>query len=168
MEIRKAAAGDLARIMEIYADARDFMVKTGNPRQWARRNWPPEELIIRDIQRGKCQVCLEKEKILAVFYYDFGSDIDPTYRTMEGPGWVHTGPYGVVHRIAAEAGYGAGRFCLQWAMEQAGHLRIDTHPDNTVMQRLLESLGFQKRGIIHVVEDNDPRYAFEFGIFAIK
>lgn len=168
MEIRKAAAGDLARIMEIYADARDFMVKTGNPRQWALRNWPPEDVIVRDIQQGKCHVCLEKEEIRAVFYYDFGADIDPTYRKIEGPGWENTGPYGVVHRIAAVQGFGAGRFCLQWAMEQAGYLRIDTHPDNAVMQRLLESLGFQKRGIIHVAQDNDPRYAFEFGTFAME
>jgi len=73
-----------------------------------------------------------------------------------------------VHRIAAEQGHGAGRFCLRWAMEQTENLRIDTHPDNRVMQKLLESLGFQKRGIIHVAEDNDPRYAYEFGAFAME
>lgn len=168
MEIRKAVPGDLPRILELYAGARAFMTKTGNPRQWARRNWPPAELIERDVEREKCHVCLEKDRVLAVFYYDFGPDIDATYRKIEGPGWVWTGPYGVVHRIAAEQGHGAGRFCIQWAMEQAGHLRIDTHPDNAVMQRLLERLGFQKRGIIHVAEDNDPRYAYEFGNFAIQ
>ena len=168
MEIRKAKQTDLPRILEIYAGARDFMVKTGNPRQWARRSWPPEELIRRDIQLGKCHVCSENDRILAVFYYDFGLDIDITYQKIEGPGWRFGGPYGVVHRIAAEQGHGAGRFCLRWAMEQAGNLRIDTHPDNRVMQKLLESLGFQKRGIIHVAEDNDPRYAYEFGAFAME
>ena len=127
MEIRKAKPEDLSRILEIYAGARAFMTQTGNPRQWARRNWPPETLVVRDIQLGKCHVCQEKDRILAVFYYDFGPDLDPTYRRIIGEGWNWTGPYGVVHRIAAAQGHGAGRFCLQWAMEQAGHLRIDTH-----------------------------------------
>ena len=168
MEIRKARQADLPRILEIYGVAREFMVKTGNPRQWARRNWPPEALISRDIQEEKCHVCVENHRIIAVFYYHFGSDIDPTYRKIEGPGWRFAGPYGVVHRIAAEQGHGAGRFCLQWAMKQAGSLRIDTHPDNRVMQKLLESLGFERRGIIHVQEDNDPRIAFEYGAFAME
>lgn len=29
------------------------------------------------------------------------------------------------------------------------------------MQGLLEKLGFDRRGFIHVEEDNDPRYAYE-------
>ena len=45
--------------------------------------------------------------------------------------------------------------------EQCGHIRIDTHTDNTVMQNLLEKLGYTKRGIIYVVEDNYPRFAYD-------
>ena len=161
MEIRKAVLEDLPRILELYAQAREFMVKTGNPRQWARRNWPPEELIKQDISREKCHVCVKEHRILAVFYYDFGLDIDPTYRKIEGKGWQNHGPYGVVHRIAAQAGSGAGKFCIRWAAEQAGSLRIDTHGDNKVMQKVLENLGFDRKGIIYVAEDNDPRYAYE-------
>ena len=56
---------------------------------------------------------------------------------------------------------GIGRFCIGWAFEQCGHLRIDTHTDNKVMQKLLTSLGFTKCGIIHVIEDNYPRFAYE-------
>lgn len=40
-------------------------------------------------------------------------------------------------------------------------LRIDTHPDNQVMKRLLIKLGFTRCGIIHVAQDNIPRIAFE-------
>lgn len=32
--IKKAQAGDLPRILEIYAYAREFMKRTGNPNQW--------------------------------------------------------------------------------------------------------------------------------------
>lgn len=50
---------------------------------------------------------------------------------------------------------------INWAYERCGHLRMDTHPDNFVMQNLLHKLGFRKTGIIHVQEDNDLRIAFE-------
>ena len=38
---------------------------------------------------------------------------------------------------------------------------MDTHADNIVMQNLLTKLGFEKRGVIHVVEDDYPRFAYE-------
>ena len=161
MIIRKAVPEELEPIMELYARARAFMVSTGNPRQWAARNWPPVKLIREDIRRGKCHVCEEAGELLAVFFYDFGKDIDPCYAVIEDGCWASDGPYGVVHRIAAKAGSGAGKACINWAYERCGHLRIDTHEDNKVMQRTLTKLGFEKRGIIHVAEDTDPRIAFE-------
>lgn len=161
MEIRKGTRNDLEAVMALYDDARRFMVDTGNPRQWAVRNWPPRELIEQDIARGKCHVCEENGQILAVFFYNYGHRIDFCYDVIEEGEWANDEPYGVVHRIAAKAGSGAGKFCINWAFEQCGHLRIDTHGENRVMQRTLEKLGFTRRGIIHVQEDNDPRIAFE-------
>lgn len=162
MEIRNAMPDDLDEIMEIYAYARKFMVQTGNPRQWAARNWPPRSLIEKDIEQGKSYVCVDGGKIAAVFFYDFGQEIDPCYAVIEAGCWITDTPYGVVHRIAAaEGAKGAGRYCINWAFAQCGHLRIDTHADNKVMQSVLNKLGFQYRGIIHVAEDTDPRLAFE-------
>ena len=45
--------------------------------------------------------------------------------------------------------------------QQCGHLRIDTHPDNHVMQNLLRKNGFVHCGTVYVVEDTYPRLAFE-------
>ncbi len=162
MEIRKTTLQDLPAVMEIYSEARVFMAANGNYRQWGPRKWPPEELIRSDIAEGRSYVCCEEDKVLAVFYYIEGKDIEPTYAVIEEGGWKDPSPYGVVHRIAAGAGTkGAGTFCLNWAYEQCRHIRIDTHGDNHVMQSLLRKLGFTYCGIIHVVEDNDPRLAFE-------
>lgn len=161
MEIRKTRMEELETVMEIYAGARRFMVETGNPRQWAARNWPPRELICRDIGQGKSYVCVDGGEILAVFYYDCGHDIDSTYRVIEEGAWAGEETYGVVHRIAAKGGRGAGKYCIRWAYEQCGHLRMDTHADNRVMQKVLENLGFRYCGIIHVTEDTDTRLAYE-------
>lgn len=76
--------------------------------------------------------------------------------------WIGDADYGVIHRIASDGSVkGVGTFCINWAFEQCGHLRIDTHTDNKVMQNLLRKLGFTQCGIIHVVEDNYPRFAYE-------
>ena len=58
MRIRHAATQDLPRMMAIYAFARKFMAEHGNPNQWGPTNWPPEELIRRDICDGSSYVCL--------------------------------------------------------------------------------------------------------------
>ena len=161
MNIRKTKVTDLDTVMDIYAAAREFMVATGNPRQWAARAWPPREKILGDIEQERSYVCLQGEEILAVFFYQYGHDIDPTYRKIVDGNWISDGPYGVVHRIAACAGSGAGKFCINWAFDQCGHLRIDTHGDNRVMQKVLENLGFTRCGTIYIEEDNDPRIAYE-------
>ena len=162
LEIRKAQPKDFERIMEIYGYARDFMAAHGNPRQWGITHWPPEALIQQDIADGKSYVCVREGQIVAVFYYDAGKDIEPTYAHIEEGAWLDSGPYGVVHRIASDgSAKGIGTFCLQWAFGQCGHLRIDTHADNDVMQRLLKKLGFVRCGTIYVEEDDDPRLAYE-------
>lgn len=163
MEIRKSVENDIPRIMEIYAGARRFMAEHGNPNQWGPTNWPPEELIRKDISEGKSHVCLGDDgHIAGTFFFDFGEDIEETYRVIQDGEWRDGSAYGVVHRIAGDGSQkGIGSFCIGWAYEKCGHLRIDTHGDNIVMQNLLSKLGFEKRGIIYVVEDNYPRFAYE-------
>ncbi|MDO4620912.1 MAG: GNAT family N-acetyltransferase [Lachnospiraceae bacterium] len=161
MEIRKAVPADLERIMEIYAGARTFMAQHGNPDQWGPTGWPPENVIRDDIEQKKCYVCECDGRIAGVFYYNAGERIDPAYDQIDGQ-WIGSDDYGVVHRIASDGSVrGVGSFCINWAYEQCGHLRMDTHGDNIVMQNLLAKLGFQKCGIVYVAEDNHPRLAYE-------
>ncbi len=163
MKIRKATEQDLPRMMEIYAFAREYMKEHGNPNQWGPTNWPPETLIHDDIKEGNSYVCLnDSERVIGVFYFISGQDIEPTYRTISEGGWKGCNNYGVVHRLASDGSEkGIGVFCLDWAYKQCGNLRIDTHGDNLVMQGLLKKLGFVHCGTIYVEEDNYPRLAYE-------
>ena len=163
MKIRHAAEQDLSRMMEIYAIARKYMADHGNPNQWGPTRWPPEALLRKDIAEGRSYVCENEEgKIIGTFFFDCGADIEPTYRVITDGAWLDSSPYGVVHRIASDGSRkGVGSFCLNWAYGQCGHLRIDTHGDNLVMQNLLAKLGFVHCGTIHVREDHDPRLAYE-------
>ncbi len=162
MKIRRSAEEDFDQITEIYEYARQFMAEHDNPRQWGATNWPPEDVVRADIKSGNGYVCVYDDRVVGVFYFIQGRDIDPTYRNIEKGKWTDDGPYGVVHRIAGDGSVkGIGSFCLRWAFEQCGHLRIDTHGDNYVMQNLLKKCGFVYCGIIHVEEDDDPRMAYE-------
>lgn len=162
MEIRTATIQDLGRIMEIYAAARAFMAQHGNPNQWGPTNWPPETLVRDDIARGKSHVCVQDERVVGVFFFDCGTNIDPLYERIEDGAWIGGEDYGVIHRVASDGTVkGVGTASIEWALAQCGHLRIDTHGDNTVMQRLLEKLGFTHRGTIYVEEDDYPRKAYE-------
>lgn len=161
MEIRHAKENDLSRIMEIYAYAREFMKKTGNPNQWGVNNWPPVSMIEDDIQQKKCYVCTENENIIGVFYYDYGMKIESSYNEIEGE-WIGGDEYGVIHRMASDGSQkGIGAFCINYAIEKCGHIRIDTHGDNIPMQNLLKKMGFTRCGIIYVPQDDDPRLAYE-------
>lgn len=163
MKIRHSEGQDLDRIMEIYRIARAFMAEHGNPNQWGPTNWPPVELIRSDIRNGCSYVCLnDADAVIGTFFFMQGKDIEPTYRNITDGAWLEDSPYGVVHRIAGDGSEkGIGAFCINWAYEQCGHLRIDTHGDNTVMQNLVRKLGFIHCGTIYVEEDSYPRLAFE-------
>lgn len=163
MRIRKSTLQDLDRMTEIYAYARAFMARHGNPNQWGPTRWPPEVLLRQDIRDGNSYVCLNSaDRVIGTFFFTHGADIEPTYRDITDGGWLDESPYGVVHRIASDGSEkGVGAFCINWAYARCGHLRIDTHGDNTVMQNLVTKLGFVHCGTIYVAEDNDPRLAYE-------
>ncbi|MCR5022854.1 MAG: GNAT family N-acetyltransferase [Lachnospiraceae bacterium] len=163
MRIRKTTEQDIERVMKIYAYARKFMAEHGNPKQWGATNCPPEQVIRNDIKEGNSFVCVNDHgKVIGTFYYIVGKDIEPCYREIYDGKWLDASPYGVVHRIAADGSEkGIGSFCINWAFDQCGHIRIDTHGDNKVMQGMLKKLGFTHCGTVYVEEDDDPRLAFE-------
>ena len=163
MEIRNSREEDLQKILEIYESARDYVAANGNPNQWGRTHWPPKSLILEDIRTGHGYVVTEGEKIGAAFAFFVGKDIDPSYRKIEMGSWLLDTPYGVIHRLGGNGTiHGVADAVFSWALQKAdGHLRVDTHPDNRVMQRLLAGNGFQRVGIIHVQEDTDDRWAYE-------
>lgn len=165
LTIRHSEMGDYEKMLAIYARAREFMAATGNPKQW-NTTWPPAEVIKADIEDGKNSfVAIDEDgDIVATFF--FMMENDPTYDYIEDGAWKSSDPYGVVHRIAVSGKVkGAGAYCINWAYDrcrEAGrNLRIDTHGDNKIMQKLVTCLGFEYCGIIYVREDPDPRYAYE-------
>ena len=158
MIIRKTTLADFDTVMRVYRTAREFMLATGNTTQWWE-GYPPEELILDDIARGDSFVVDDGGEILAVFLYREG--IDPTYVNIEDGEWLNDEPYAVIHRIAvAKRGRGVAGFVFDTVYSWCHNIRIDTHADNTPMQRALEKNGFKYCGIIHIA-NGDPRVAYQ-------
>lgn len=158
MEIRKSEMADLDTLLKMYENARLFMTGHGNPTQWGN-TYPPKPLLAKDIDAGRSYVCLEHERIIATFYYREGWD--DTYAKIYDGQWLNESPYGVVHRITSDGTVkGAATFCLNWAFEQCGNLKIDTHKDNVVMQHMLDKNGFTYCGIIYT-ENKSERLAYQ-------
>ncbi len=158
MEIRKAGIGDLEQLLALYRKARMFMAEHGNPDQWGE-NYPPSDLLERDIASGSSYVCTDCGKITGAFFFQEGPD--PTYLRIEGGNWLSDAPYCVIHRLASVDGKkGVATFCLSWCFAQCGNIRIDTHKNNIPMQNLLRKNGYTRCGIIYL-ENGDERIAYQ-------
>ena len=94
--IRQANEKDLDQLMQIYHDAKEFMIRQNNPNQWDK-GYPSRELIREDI-RKKQMYLLEEDGILqGCFVYIIGPD--PYYAEIEGA-WLNTismAPFIVLH-----------------------------------------------------------------------
>lgn len=155
--IRKASPAELKRIMDIYASAQDFMIKSGNPTQWAK-SYPTTEMISEDISRGRFYVDETDGQIHGCFMFEITED--PSYSRIEDGEWLSDEPYGVIHRVAGDGTHGLMSRVVPFCEGIIGHLRIDTHENNSVMRRQILKNGFSRRGIVYM-EDGSPRIAFE-------
>lgn len=173
LELRNAKYSELDRIMGILADGRASLAALGTD-QW-QGGYPAREVIDADIGRGESVVACEGTRIIATAMVACREELD--YRTIENGAWLTESLpgdpcYVVVHRVAVASegrGKGVGSAILGHAAELARSLgcasvRVDTHPGNVPMQRMLEKNGFTKCGVIRIshAEGATPeRYAYE-------
>lgn len=161
LNVRKASARELDRIMEIYRYAQDFMIRSGNPTQWGHF-YPERKLIESDIRDGNSRVICDEDKIHGVFAMFDGKE--PTYQHIEGGRWLNDDPYLTIHRIAGDGQvHGLFRCAADYCKRIASNIRVDTHANNATMQRQIEKNGFVKCGIIYV-QDGSPRLAYHWTV----
>lgn len=157
LTVRPATPADLPALAAIYRAARAFMAAHGNPTQWGTTD-PRPELLRRDIANGHLFVLCDGDTPHAAFALVPGED--PTYAAIDGA-WVSDAPYATIHRLGSDGTcHGVFATAIAWAAARQPHLRIDTHADNHLMQKLIARAGFRCCGIIRVA-DGSPRLAYE-------
>lgn len=160
-EIRHSCTQDLARMLEIYAYAREQMKRNGNPNQWI--TYPERCLLEEDIRRGISYIVESDGEIRGTFVFVTGDD--PSYAVIENGAWLNELPYGTIHRIASDGSRkGILAAAVDFGFKSVGEIRIDTHGDNRVMQNALAQLGFTRCGTIYCIDDmsdHSPRIAYQ-------
>lgn len=159
MHIRLANKKDLTKIMEIYEVAKIYMRNNGNKTQWDN-SYPNVNLLQEDIVENNLFVIEDDNEIYGVFAFILG--IDSTYNYIEEGKWLNDEHYGTIHRIASNGiKRGIMRIAVDYCKEQIDNVRIDTHSDNKIMQKLILENGFKYCGIIYL-ENGDPRLAYQW------
>ncbi len=142
--IRKAGMEDLKEILNVYESARLYMKKSGNPSQWGD-SFPPQSTVEEDIENETLYVAERSGRVCGVMEFHIGEE--PYYAVLDEGSWIYSGDYATVHRLASD-GSKRGVFAefLEFGKGICPHIRIDTHVDNIVMQKLIEKHGFEKCG----------------------
>lgn len=164
MEFRKAFETDINDIMNIIKQAQSYFKEQGI-NQW-QNNYPNSETIRNDIANKHSYILLKDNNIVATAAVSF--DGEKTYDSIYEGEWITNSQYAVIHRIAVDNTYkGLGlsskiiknveELCLSKGVHS---IKIDTHEENTSMQKLLKKNKFQYCGIIYL-EDGNKRIAFE-------
>ncbi len=164
MIFRKAVETDSSGILNIIGQAQSYFKENGID-QW-QNNYPNYQTIQDDIINGNGYVLIKDDLIVGTVALSF--DGERTYDSIYEGQWLSNTEYCVIHRMAVASGYkGEGLasviigniedICISKDIDS---IKVDTHSDNSSMQKLLTKNGFVYCGIIYL-EDNGERKAFE-------
>lgn len=166
MKIELSSIDHLAEIMQIIGDAQTYLASQ-NIDQW-QDGYPTQELLLRDIENKESYI-IKNDQTEVIGTVMFTTKGEPTYKNIEGD-WLMPSDkdYGVIHRLAVREKFrktGMSRFVFLYFenyLKSNGipSMKVDTHPDNVVMQGLLKSLGFSYCGVIYLVS-GAKRLGFE-------
>lgn len=163
MEFRKTIKSDVNNVMKIIKQAQDYFKSQGVD-QW-QNGYPNEETIENDIKNDESYVLEKDGEIVATTMLTFNGE--PTYASIQGK-WLSNDKYATIHRVAVDnthKGKGLSSQIIKYVekncLDKGIHsIKVDTHEDNTSMQRLLEKNDFKYCGVIYL-EDDSKRIAFE-------
>lgn len=163
MEFRKTIKKDVNNVMKIIKQAQDYFKSQGVD-QW-QNGYPNEETIENDIKNDESYVLEKDGEIVATTMLTFNGE--PTYASIQGK-WLSNDKYATIHRVAVDnthKGKGLSSQIIKYVekncLDKGIHsIKVDTHEDNTSMQRLLEKNDFKYCGVIYL-EDDSKRIAFE-------
>ena len=162
MIFRAAETGDVATVTQIISEASARLGSAGID-QW-QRGYPNRASVECDVEQGVGRVLCDAGEIVAYGAVIFTGE--EAYRDLTGGEWLTSGSYAVVHGLCVASdrvGQGWSRCFMQCAEQLARDnslpsIRIDTHPDNRIMQSLIASLGFTYCGDV-IIESR--RLAYE-------
>lgn len=149
--IAKAKQTDLSEIMLVIEGAREFLKLQGLD-QWQTSSYPAATDILADIEKGTGYVLKHEEEIVG--YAAVITGYDPVYDRIKGAWLTNNRDYVTIHRLAISSQFRGQAFGQRFftdvfdTFSNYTDFRVDTHPDNQIMQHILHKLGFEACGIV--------------------
>lgn len=149
--IEKAKQEDLSEIIAVIENARAFLKAQGLD-QWQTSAYPAPKNILADIDNGVGYVLKQDGKIAG--YGAVIPGIEPVYDKIQGKWLTQNDDYVTIHRLAISDQYrgkALGQRFFTAVMDTFttySDFRVDTHPNNQIMQHILKKLGFKACGIV--------------------
>lgn len=149
---RLAQKEDIDIILEIIKGAVFRLAKAGI-NQW-QNGYPNREVVLADIEKGVGRVVCKDGRILAYGAVVYSGE--KAYDDLKGGEWLmETHDYATIHRVCVVnegVGKGYGKVFMLLAEDEVKKtfrsIRIDTHPDNKIMQSMVESLNYSYCGTV--------------------
>jgi len=164
--IRPAKPEEFDAVWGVLQSGRQFMEEQGLP-QWQTGCGPRESEIAARIEEGVAYVLVVDGTIAG--FATLIPEPDGSPPPSEGAWAPCAGPYVAIHRVAIGAqcrGQGlAGGFMRDMALIAGAlgyrDIRIDTHPNNVIMQKAIEKSGFIKCGVMEKNVPQGTRWAYQ-------
>jgi len=169
-EIRLAQGADLDEILAIFDAGRAYLVAQEIV-QWQCGNGPSREKAERDIREGYGYVLIVDGKIAGYTSLVPGYPGPDRFPELTEGNWDERHPqYVAIHSVALAAftrGRGLATPFLKEMITRAIDLgykdiRIDTHPENQIMQKVMIKAGFVRTGTMVIPETpSGTRHTFQ-------
>ena len=151
--IRLALMDDLDSIITCLNDAKEFLKSQGSSQWNGPKGSPSEETFKNDILKGQCYVCIRNGIVCGVATF---MGYEKEYDKPLGEWLTKEMNYTTIHRIAVKKEYrsqGVATELMHFAEEFTKNtgrksIRIDTHPENLIMQTMLKTLGYSYCGYV--------------------
>ena len=163
---RLAVLADLDKLPPIFQAGVAYLKAQGLP-QWQDGYSPTRESAAADMQAGRGYVLEVSGQVSG--YASLIPEPDGSPELTEGA-WTHGyGSYAAIHSVALDEsvrGRGLAAAFLEDIIKAARALgyrdiRIDTHPGNQIMQRVVVQAGFTYTGVMHLPIPNGERVAYQ-------
>ncbi len=156
-QVRKAEFKDILGIVSVIDDAKELF-RSNHSTQWQDTDgYPNANTFIKDLEQNEVLVCTDENKIIGVLVVSFQEE--ESYKDIVQGQWLNNNRYAVIHRLAVKKEYyhqGVAKKLLdkaEYVILEKGiyDIKVDTHEQNTSMQRLLESYDYIYVGVIYLL-----------------
>lgn len=168
LALRESVESDMAQLTGMLEDA-IALLAMNNIDQWQNGTISNEDLL--DAIMHDQGFVWEQRDTKGIAGFCVLDTYDEPYENLAEGEWTVKGPYLSIHRFMVSKHLRGRKVTSQMFLDikkmgivnNISSLRIDTHPDNVMMQKTLKRNGFVRTGLLYM-PSGSPRYTYEFDL----